>query len=790
MSSRDDRRKGESRSLTRTAGLDDDPPTTPVGGVKKDGGSGQRSYVPVVPGYELRERIGAGGMGEVWSAEQREGIRRPVAVKLIRAGMGTDQLLARFNAERQALALMDHPSIARVYGAGTSSDERPFFVMELIRGTPVNEFCDRHRLDVAQRLELFLKVCDGVQHAHQRAVIHRDLKPSNILVTRQDDVPVPKIIDFGLAKALGHRLTDDTVYTRHGEIVGTLEYMSPEQADPRGEDVDTRTDVYSLGMVLYVLLVGALPFDRKVVREGGLAGLQRLIVSEDPPRPSTRVSQLGQDSTLAAEVRRTDPDSLSGMLRGDLDWIVMKALEKSADRRYTSVEAFAEDVRRYLADLPVQARPPSAGYRLRKFVRRHRLEVAAASMVMIALVVGIVLASVGLVRARAAQREATRQAETANSVTEFLVDLFEVSDPSVSLGETITARELLERGAEQIGGLDDEPVTRGHLEGTLGRVYTNLGLYDDATEQLENAVATLRQAEGNQARASLASALHNLGVVYDLQGRYTEAEEVFRDTLRLAEQRDLPDDEELARTLNSLGIVLWNQGRYAESEEVLQRALVIREETYGTESDEVATTLFNLGTLTHAGGHLEDAERYFTRALAIERTIKPPNHPDIAASLNNLGSLYKDLGRLDEARRSTEEALAIWEKVLGADHPDVGIAVHNLGNLARDAGDLDQAFELYARAREIWVESLGPEHMFVAVNDSQEAVARAARGDTEIAEQLYERALATLERAVGPDHPTVAEVLIAYAELLDESGRSARADELRARAERILAAVG
>jgi non-specific serine/threonine protein kinase/serine/threonine-protein kinase len=748
-----------------------------------------RGYVPEVPGYELRERIGAGGMGEVWSAEQREGIRRAVAVKLIRAGMGTDQLLARFDAERQALALMDHPSIARVYDAGTTTDERPFFVMELIRGTPINEFCDRHRFDVEQRLELFLKVCDGVQHAHQRAIIHRDLKPSNILVTRQDDLPAPKIIDFGLAKALGHRLTDETVYTRHGEIVGTLEYMSPEQADPRGEEVDTRTDVYSLGMVLYVLLVGALPFDRNVVREGGLPALQRLITSQDPPRPSTRVSQLGRDSSDAAERRRTTPDTLSGTLRGDLDWIVMKALEKSPDRRYASVERLAADVRRYLGDLPVQARPPSAGYRVRKFVRRHRLEVAAATGVVIALVVGVVVATVGLVRARVAEREAIRQAETATRVTEFLVDLFEVSDPSQALGETITARELLERGTETVADLADEPVIRGHLEGTLGSVYSNLGLYDEATRLLESAVATLRGVEGEQAQASLAGSLHNLGVVYDLQGRYADAEQVFRDKLALAEQRDEPDEQELARTLNSLGIVLWNQGRYAESEEVFQRALTVREQLFGAESSEVAKTLFNLGNLAHALGELDRAEQYFTRALAIERAVKSPDHPDIAASLNNLGSLYKDLGRLDEARRSTEEALAIWEKVLGEDHPDVGIAVHNLGNLERDAGDLDRALELYARARGIWVATLGPDHVYVAVNDSQEAAARAARGETGIAEELYERSLATLERAVGSDHPTVAEALIAYAVLLDDTGRTEEAAELRTRAEGILTAV-
>ena len=790
MSHGDERPGAGEGPPTRSVTPDDHHPTTPVRDDKPPSTTPARSYVPEVPGFELLERIGAGGMGEVWAAEQREGITRRVAIKLIRAGMGTDQLLARFNAERQALALMDHPAIARVFGAGTSRDERPFVVMELIEGTPINEYCDRHRLDVEQRLALFLKVCAGVQHAHQRAIIHRDLKPSNILVSRQDDVPVPKIIDFGLAKALGHRLTDDTVYTRHGEVVGTLEYMSPEQADPRGEGVDTRTDVYSLGMVLYVLLVGALPFDRRVVREGGLAALQLLITSQDPPRPSTRVSQLGEASALAAEHRRTTPDTLSGILRGDLDWIVMKALEKSPERRYASVEALATDVERYLSNHTVEARPPSTAYRIGKFVRRHMLEVVAASVVVTALAVGAVLATVGLVRARAAERAATRQAETASRVTEFLVQLFEVSDPTVALGETVTARELLERGAEQIVQLDDEPVVRGHLEGTLGRVYNNLGLYEEATEQLENAVATLRGVEGAQARASLASALHNLGVAYDLQGRYEEAEQVFREKLALAERARAPDEHELARTLNSLGIVLWNQGRYAEADEVLGRALSVREQLYGAESDEVAKTLFNLGNLAHAVGELDRAERYFTRALAIERTIKSPDHPDVAASLNNLGSLYKDLGRYEDAQRATEEALAIWEKVLGEDHPDVGIAVHNLANLARDAGDLDRAVELYARARAIWIQALGADHMYIAINDSQEAAARVALGEWAAGEALYQRALATLERAVGPDHPTVAEVLESYATFVDATGRPDDAQALRDRAQRILEDAG
>src|SRR5262245_8092182 len=336
--------------------------------------------------YRLLQKIGEGGMGEVWLAEQSEPVRRRVALKLIKAGMDTRQVVARFEAERQALAMMDHSCVAKVFDAGATPQGRPYFVMEYVKGDPITDYCDRHRLSIRERLELFLLVCEGVQHAHQKAIIHRDLKPSNILVTEQDNRRLPKIIDFGVAKATTQRLTERTMFTELGVMIGTPEYMSPEQAELTGEDVDTRTDVYSLGVILYELLVGALPFDPKEMRSAGLEGIRRVIREHEPRRPSTRLATLGDRSLESATNRRTNPPALKVRLRGDLDSVALKALEKDRARRYDSPNELGADIRRFLADEPVQARAPSAVYRARKFVRRHRLGVAAAVVVILALV--------------------------------------------------------------------------------------------------------------------------------------------------------------------------------------------------------------------------------------------------------------------------------------------------------------------------------------------------------------------------------------------------------------------
>src|SRR5713101_1010138 len=401
--------------------------------------------------YRLLQKLGEGGMGEVWLAEQSKPVRRRVALKVIKAGMDTREVVARFESERQALALMDHPAIAKVFDAGSTPEGRPYFVMEYVAGIPITAYCDKHRMTTRQRMELFIHVCEGVQHAHQKAIIHRDLKPSNILVSEVDGKPMPRIIDFGLAKATSQRLTDGSMYTRVGTLMGTLEYMSPEQADSAGEDIDTRTDVYSLGVVLYQLLVGALPLDlKKLAYEEILHRLRE----KEVPEPSSRILMEGGDSAITAKNRGTDAPSLTRQLRGDPDAVVLKALEKDRKRRYGSPSELAADLGRYLRNEPVSAHTPSAAYRTRKYIRRHRLGVAVATGLLAILPAFAVAQRVQLQRTRLERDRATR-------ITDFMTGMFTVSDPSEQRGNSITAREILDKASNDIKtGLAKDPETQ------------------------------------------------------------------------------------------------------------------------------------------------------------------------------------------------------------------------------------------------------------------------------------------------------------------------------------------
>ena len=432
--------------------IEDAPPTADEAPIANSETPSSHDLPDRIGPYKVLDFLGEGGMGAVYLAEQEQPIRRKVALKVIKLGMDTKEVIARFESERQALAMMNHPNIAQVHDAGTTERGAPYFVMEYVPGVPITDYCDRHRLSTRERLEIFIPVCHAVQHAHQKGIIHRDVKPSNILVSVQDGKPVPKIIDFGVAKATNQRLTESTVFTQQGYLIGTPEYMSPEQAEMSGLDVDTTTDIYSLGVLLYELLVGALPFDPKVLRRAGFDEIRRIIREVEPPKPITRLNSLGHMAKEIAEKRHTDLASLEKELGGDLEWITLKSMEKDRTRRYASSSELAADIERHLRNEPVIACPASVAYCLRKFVRRHRVGVAAIVTIVL-LIVGLAVATTVQARRIARERDrANREATVAKQVSDFLVGLFKVSDPSEARGSTLTAREILEKALSQSRG--------------------------------------------------------------------------------------------------------------------------------------------------------------------------------------------------------------------------------------------------------------------------------------------------------------------------------------------------
>ena len=660
--------------------------------------------------YRLLQMVGEGGMGEVWIAEQHEPIRRTVAVKVIKSGMDTRQVMARFEAERQALALMDHPAIAKVLDAGATAHGRPYFVMEYVKGEPITAYCDRQRLSTAERLELFIRVCDGVQHAHQKGIIHRDLKPSNVLVALQDNYAVPKIIDFGVAKATAHQLSAQTMFTELGVLIGTPEYMSPEQAEMTGLDVDTRTDIYSLGVMLYELLVGALPFDPTALRQAGLDAIRRQIREVDPPRPSTRVSTLGEASVEAARTRRTDPARLAGQLEGDLDWITMKCLEKDRTRRYGSASALGEDLDRHLRHEPVRASPPSSIYRARKFVRRHRLGVLSAGLVLIALVAGIAGTSIGMLRAVAAERRASEEAAAARSVSDFLVGLFRVSEPSEARGRTITAREILSAGAAKIDeALRDQPEIRARLKGTIGGVYVTLGLYKEAEPILLQAVDTQRRISGADHPDTL-TAINALADLYWYQSRLAEAEPLYRELAQRFERRYGPEHQRTLKARYDLASVFIMAERNDEGERLARETMEAQRRTLGDEHPDTLSSMNNLQGLYFREQRYSDALPIAQKVLETRRRISGDEHPMTLMSLHNLATIYDGLGRFDEAEPLYLQALAGKRRVQGEMHPATCATRRALGAMYRRQGRFADAEPLLLAAYEGYSRALGPDH--------------------------------------------------------------------------------
>lgn len=707
----------------------------------------------VIGGYRVMGVLGEGGMGVVYEAEQTVPVRRRVALKIVKLGMDTRQVVTRFMGERQALAAMDHPFVAKVFDAGQTVSGRPYFVMELVSGEPLLHYCDRAALATRERVSLFIRICQAVQHAHQKGVIHRDLKPSNLLVTTAESGPVPKIIDFGIAKAIGRDEPEArTELTRAGQALGTPAYMSPEQAGHGGIDVDTRTDVYSLGVILYELLTGSLPLDPKSTGEAKF--LAMLASGEvEPPRPSVR----------AATAR--------GRLSGDLDWIVMKALDVDRARRYATAAAMADDLTRYLNDEPVAARPPALSYRAGKFVRRHRVQVVAAALVVAAIVGGAIAAGVGLVRANRAEARSREEAATAKQIAEFLTNLFSASDPNT--GGATTLRELLDRGAKRVDAdLSGQPRVQASLFETLSHVYGSLALHKDAETLAERSLA-LDAATGAETDQT-SEAARTLGRALQQQGQFARAKDAYDKALAIRTRQHGDNDLGVARILNDLGSL---HGQLEQTDQAIaahSRALEIQQRLRGPEHVSVTNSLAGLAVLHSRKNDFETALRMDQQVLAIREKTLGDRHAATTVALENVAWDLKGLKRVDEAQAHATRVLEIRKATLGPNHPQLAFTHTLLGELAEMKGKPDEALASHMEAVRIREAALGPDNPRTGDALRSVGMTRLRAGNAAEAHKYLSRALRIYEKAFPPGHSRITQTARAVTEALDRSKSAGR----------------
>jgi tetratricopeptide (TPR) repeat protein len=705
--------------------------------------------------FRLVELLGEGGMGNVYRAEQ-DVPRRQVALKLIRARGFDGARRRRFEAERQALARMNHPHIAQVYAAGTSADGQPYIAMELVVGEPLTRYCDCHRLPLSERIELAISICQGVQHAHQKAVLHRDLKPSNVLVTEVDGRAVPKIIDFGIAKGLDEPLAPGA--TLGPGVFGTPSYLSPE-ALSAGEttDLDTRADVYALGVMLYELLTGVAPFG-----SGGIEVLHRVAAGDFEP-PSTVVAKMAPaERARLAELRRIDARSLVRALRGDLDAIVLRAMARNRDARYPSAAELAADLQRHLDRQPVLAAPAGLAYRVHKLIRRNRAAVAGATLTAMALVGGFVARSLEA-------RRANQEAAAARGVADFMVGLFQTPDPGGGRRPDASAREILDRGAKRVRTeLAGQPLTRARLIDTMGDVYRSLGLYDSAIDLLSQSLAERRRLLGPDHPDVGETELH-LAAAYRELGRYAEAEPFAQRASVIADRAG--DRRTQARYLAELATIAGRLGRRDEAEKNLLRAIRLYEQELGPDSERVSAALNNLANLYYDAHRYPEAVKLHLRAIAIKEKTLGPNHLYLAQSLNNLANVYSAMGRFDDAQGLQVRALAIKRRALPPDHPEIGISLHNLGDIAARRRDPATAELRYREALEFWQRTQQADYLVAAYTRASLASLLGELGRAKEADLQFQNALAVLEAKLPPGHPNLAAVRTEYAKLVTAAGQ-------------------
>ncbi len=719
--------------------------------------------------FLLERELGRGGMGVVYLGHRVEGgFEQKAAIKLIKRGMDSEEILRRFRHERQTMASLNHPYIARLLDGGATGEGLPYFGMEYVEGRPIDEYCDSRKLDTHARLGVFLKVCEAVRYAHQHSIVHRDLKPSNILVNEEG---APKLLDFGIAKLLSQ---DGAAAARELTLTGrqpmTPHYASPEQA--RNEPISTMSDVYSLGVILYELLTGQRPYR---FANDSPAEIERVICDVQPEKPSTagkkeNVDKKDKEPMTAAAMSEGSIEKLRRRLAGDLDNIVLKALRKEPQERYGSVEQFAEDIRRHLEGRPVHARKGTFSYRAGRFVRRHKYAVAAAC-----LFFGLVL-GFSIVTKVQANRIALER-DKAEQVSKFLVEMFEVSDPNTAKGDTITAREILERGAKRIEQeLKDQPLVQATLMNKIAEVCLKLGLYDQAKPLFEAALAT-RKRENGERHLEVAESMNGLAELLRDQGAYAPAESLYLRTLAIRREHSGEESLDFAETLAGFAWSLHDRGEYHQADSLYRRTLDIHRKRLGEEHEKVANSLNQLGNLLTETGDYQEADSLLRRALAIWRKRLGNDHMDVATCLSNLGMLQFYLHEYDAAASYFHEAIAIWRKILGPDHPRVAIGLSNLSAVMSDKEEFAEAEALLREALAINRKKLGHEHPSVATDLNNLAIVFHRQQNYAAAEPLYREALAIQRKTLGDKHPNNAGTLSSLAALLGSKGDFNGAEE-------------